>query len=632
MKKKYYLTTPIYYVNDIPHIGHAYTTVAADVLARYKRMLGYDTLFLTGTDEHGQKVEKSALISGETPQIFTDRIVKRFKDLWLRLNISYDDFIRTTEERHKKAVTDLFLKIKANGDIYKGEYEDWYCIPCESFFTDLQLKEGKCPDCNRTVEKLKEESYFFRMSKYQGQILAHIETNPDFIQPESKRNEIISFIKSGLKDLSISRTSFKWGIPVPGDDRHIIYVWFDALTNYLTAAGFPDDKGRLETCWPADVHIIGKDILRFHAVYWPTFLLSAGIPLPRMVFSHGWWTIEGQKMSKSKGNVVDPLQVVERFGVDPFRYFLLRDVPFGLDGDFSEEAMITRHNTDLANDLGNLLSRTLTMIERYRGGRIPPQINSKDRDIEIGLRSVENFRLVIEGRLDKFQFHLLLGDIWYFINLANRAIEVAAPWKEKEDAILSNFLYVLAETLRIIALYLYPFMPSTANKIHHALGLKEITDKTPLLEEGRWGMIRPDTAISKGEALFPRIEKEKKISSQTPVPPVALPQSEKITIEDFAKIDLRVGLIKSAERVKGSEKLIKLMVDLGTEERQVLAGIGTRYAPEELPGKRVIVVCNLEPRKMMGMESQGMLLAAGGKTVEGLATFIDDIAPGTKVK
>ncbi|MEI7817446.1 MAG: methionine--tRNA ligase, partial [Desulfuromonadales bacterium] len=397
MKPTFYVTTPIYYVNDVPHIGHAYTTVAADVLARYKRLMGFDVYFLTGSDEHGQKVEKAATTAGETPLELADRVVKRFQALWERLGISHNDFIRTTQERHKSGVSRIFKDILDKGDIYLGEYEDWYCTPCETFWTETQLIEGRCPDCNRPVDKLKEESYFFRMSKYQEQLLEHIEVNPDFIQPKSKRNEILSFIKEGLRDLSVSRTTFTWGIPVPGNDRHIIYVWFDALTNYITALGYPDEAGNYGRYWPVDVHLIGKDILRFHAVYWPTFLMAAGLPLPKKVFAHGWWTVEGQKMSKSLQNVVEPNMLIDKYGVDAVRYFLMREVPFGLDGDFSHTALVQRINSDLANDIGNLLSRSTAMAVKYFGGTLPQIAELTAVDLALKQKTEEMVAIV-----DKF--------------------------------------------------------------------------------------------------------------------------------------------------------------------------------------------------------------------------------------
>jgi len=635
-RKTFYVTTPIYYVNDVPHIGHAYTTIAADVLARYKRLIGHEVFFLTGTDEHGQKVEKAAAERGESPKQLADRVMTRFQKLWERLNISNDKFIRTTESDHYEAVQTFFKKVQEKGDIYLGQYEDWYCISDEAYWTELQLVNGKCPSCGRAVEKLKEESYFFRMSKYQKPLLHYFRMHQNFIKPQGRCNEVIRFVEGGLRDLSISRISFRWGIPAPGDDRHVIYVWFDALTNYLTAIGYPDDQKRFKTFWPADVHIIGKDILRFHAVYWPTFLMAAGLPLPKRIYSHGWWTIEGEKMSKSKGNVVDPNAMIDRYGVDAFRYFLLREVPFGEDGDFSETALVQRINSELANDLGNLFSRALTMLERYHQGTIPKpsvkNLTKPDRQLSLVAKQIYP---KIQKEMEELQFHSALKEIWRLVDLANRYIEQSAPWDlakhPSSQARLKTVLYNSAEALRIMSLYLFPFMPKTAQEMAKQLGLRTDWGKVDLKTETKWGRLKSGTKIEKGSQLFPRIEtnlateKEKTVQTETV-------ETGQISIEEFKKLHLYVGKIESAENVPGSEKLLKLIVDIGTEKRQVVAGIAKRYTPADLIGKKVIVVANLKPVKLMGIESQGMILAAGDKEVLGLATFLEDVPPGSKVK
>lgn len=507
MTRAFYVTTPIYYVNDVPHIGHAYTTLAADVIARYKRLKGYQVFFLTGTDEHGQKVEKAANAAGETPQELADRVMKRFQALWEKLDISHTDFIRTTQERHKKGVSQLFRDVMDKGDIYLGEYEDWYCTPCETFWTETQLIDYKCPDCNRPTEKLKEESYFFRMSKYQEQLLAHIEANPDFIQPKSRRNEIISFVKEGLRDLSVSRTTFTWGIPVPGNDRHIIYVWFDALANYITALGYPEQTGDFNKFWPVDAHLIGKDILRFHAVYWPTFLMAAGLPLPKKVFAHGWWTIEGQKMSKSLQNVVEPNMLVDKYGVDAIRYFLLREVPFGLDGDFSHTALVHRINSDLANDLGNLLNRSTAMINKYFGGMVQHQGTLTDID-QSYRRKTEEMVQQVDVHLEDLAFSKALQCIWEVVSAGNKYIDETAPWTLAKDPAqqdrLATVMYCLLESQRIVFLLLSAFMPNTSVKALTYLGCTEAPDEQGL----QWGGLQQGTQITKAEALFPRIEEK----------------------------------------------------------------------------------------------------------------------------
>ncbi len=510
MSKHFYLTTPIYYVNDVPHIGHAYTTLACDVLARYKRARGYEVFFLTGTDEHGQKVEKAAQAQGETPLELADRVVKRFQSLWEKLNISHTDFIRTTQERHKKGVAELFKRIEAKGDIYLGEYEDWYCTPCETFWTETQLMDGNCPDCGRPTEKLKEASYFFRMSAYQQTLLKHIEENPDFIQPRGRRNEVLNFVREGLRDLSISRTTFSWGIPVPGNEQHIIYVWFDALTNYITALGFPDDAdGDFSRYWPVDAHVIGKDILRFHTVYWPTFLLAAGLPLPKKVFAHGWWTVEGQKMSKSLRNVVEPNMLIDRYGVDAIRYFLLREVPFGLDGDFSHSALIHRVNSDLANDLGNLVSRSSAMVGKYFDGVLPESGPAEEHDLPFIARFSEALA-TFDQQMEEMAFNKALQTVWDLVGAANKYIDDTAPWALAKDpakkARLGAVMYNLMEAQRLITLLVAPFMPDTAAEILSVLG--ENPQDVSIDGRFEWGRLTPGTAIRKAAPLFPRIEAE----------------------------------------------------------------------------------------------------------------------------
>ncbi len=501
--KSFYVTTPIYYVNDVPHIGHAYTTIAADVIARYKRLAGYDTFFLTGTDEHGQKVEKAAQQSGETPKGLADRVVERFKDLWRLLDISNDDFIRTTEQRHERAVLAFYERVWQRGDIYLGEYEDWYCIPCESFWTETQLLEGRrCPECGRPTERLKEKSYFFRLSRYQEPLLRHLEENPDFVRPPVRYNEVLSFVRGGLRDLSISRTSFRWGIPLPNDPEHVLYVWFDALINYLTGVGFPEDRYR--RYWPADCHIIGKDILRFHAVYWPAFLMSAGLPLPKQVFAHGWWTVEGQKMSKSAGNVVDPYEMAKEYGVDQFRYFLLREVPFGMDGDFSKATIVHRINGELANDFGNLVSRVLTMVRRYLKGRVPAPTSAG------GLHKRAEEALQEYGRqMEDMAFQRALAALWEFIGAVNKYLDDTAPWslaKENKERELKESLYNSLESLRFIAIMAFPFMPSSSECLWRMLGFKGALSDVRIEEAGRWGGMPEGQEVEQPVPLFPRIE------------------------------------------------------------------------------------------------------------------------------
>ncbi|MER1987648.1 MAG: methionine--tRNA ligase [Solibacillus sp.] len=651
-QKTFYITTPIYYPSGKFHIGTAYTTVASDAIARYKRLRGFDVRFLTGMDEHGQKIQEKAQEAGKHPQEYVNEIADAAKKLWSTMDISYDDFIQTTEKRHTASVEKIFQKFLDNGDIYKGEYEGLYCVPCESYYTETQLVDGKCPDCGREVQTVKEESYFFNMKKYADRLLKYYEDNVEFIEPESRKNEMINnFIKPGLEDLSVSRTSFDWGIKVPGDARHVIYVWVDALSNYITSLGYGSDNEELfNKYWPADVHVVGKDIVRFHTIYWPIFLMALDLPLPKKIFAHGFIMMKDGKMSKSKGNVVYPEMLVERYGLDATRYFLLRELPFGQDGVFSPESFVERTNFDLANDLGNLLNRTVSMMNKYFDGVIPTE-NLVATEFDVLLKDhAEKARVKYEESMEKMQFSTVLSEVWSLVSRTNKYIDETSPWvlakDEADQPKLAAVMNNLAESLRHIAVMLQPFMTTAPKQITEQLGLnKEYLTWDSIEKFGN--VIAANIKVAeKGTPIFPRLDTEVEVEyireqmkgsvkteqEEAPAVVVEKPATEEISIDDFMKIDLRVATVTACEPVAKAKKLLKFQVDLGYEKRQVVSGIAEHYKPEELIGKKVVVVANLKPVTLRGELSEGMILAGSHDGVLTLATVDEKLANGAQVK